>query len=360
MSDSSSGGQSESWCPLFPPEEVTQIHEDDNEDRIAVFTVFHAPSEEAKSRWAVVVEFPQPPVKVFTFEANRVNKITRSTRYPRELDGGKLKELGQEKISPKRLVDIARNVCEDQEISFIDQSWCRKFCQLILSPFNEDGHWNLDYYQLVTLNDERDLAQIPAPVAVCMTDSFTRSSSSHLFEKTLVFSLFSGQDLRSKDINEYDDEDRYCKFYLYTRPLKYTPHVNAIPLSHWAIVVEYPEPCNSCPCPRVFTFEATKGEDGKVVAYRSMEYPLNRTRYHIMEWCTGKISPKKLLKVAQKNDTIGQSYELLRVNCQLFCKQFSVDLQKEIKLNFLNGLILEDVPDAQDKVSFFTSKGLDS
>ena len=79
-----------------------------------------------------------------------------------------------------------------------------------------------------------------------------------------------------------------------------------------------------------------------------------------MEWCTGKISPKKLLKVAQKNDTIGQSYELLRVNCQLFCKQFSVDLQKEIKLNFLNGLILEDVSDAQDKFSFFTSKGLDS
>ena len=49
MSDSSSGGQSESWRPLFPPEEVTQIHEDDNEDRIAVFTVFHAPSEEALS-----------------------------------------------------------------------------------------------------------------------------------------------------------------------------------------------------------------------------------------------------------------------------------------------------------------------
>ena len=74
MSDSSSGGQSESWRPLFAPEQVALIHEDDDEDRIAVFTVFHAPSEEAQSRWAVVVEFPQPLVKVFTFEANRVNK----------------------------------------------------------------------------------------------------------------------------------------------------------------------------------------------------------------------------------------------------------------------------------------------
>ena len=41
-------------------------------------------------------------------------------------------------------------------------------------------------------------------------------------------------------IREDDDEEREAHFVLFTRPLDSMPNMSAQPLSHWAVIVEYP------------------------------------------------------------------------------------------------------------------------
>jgi hypothetical protein len=121
------------------------------------------------------------------------------------------------------------------------------------------------------------------------------------------------------DIKEEDDKPRNADFYLFYRPLESTPGLGAQPFAHWAVVVEYPnEP------KRVFTFEAGKGEgqDNRIIATRSQQYPEERDKGKLVKLGTKFISPKRLLEYARSVSLNGQTYNLLIRNCQAWCKEF--------------------------------------
>ena len=121
------------------------------------------------------------------------------------------------------------------------------------------------------------------------------------------------------NVKEEDDKPRDADFHLFYRPLESTPALRAQPFSHWAVVVEYPnEP------KRVFTFEAGKGEgqDNRIIATRSQQYPEERDKGKLVKLGTKCISPKKLLEYARSVSLNGKSYNLLIRNCQAWCKEF--------------------------------------
>lgn len=126
------------------------------------------------------------------------------------------------------------------------------------------------------------------------------------------------------EINETDDHTRQATFYLYYRPLESMP-VDAKPLTHWAVVVEFVEAQE-----RVFTFEAGAEEknSSKIIATRSMEYPTKHDKGRLNELGTKCVSPKQLLEYAQQVSLNGQSYDLIFRNCQAWCKEFCRKISK--------------------------------
>jgi hypothetical protein len=118
-------------------------------------------------------------------------------------------------------------------------------------------------------------------------------------------------------IQEDDDAVREAHFSLFTRPLDSTPGFRAQPLTHWAVVVEYPGE-------KVYTFEA--GQQGKeadrVVATRTLDYPHKKETGKLIQLGSKCISPKQLLQIAQNVSINGKSYNILVRNCQAWCKEF--------------------------------------
>jgi len=156
------------WNSIFGPEKIENIREDDNEEREAHFVLFTRPLEsmpnmsaQPLSHWAVIVEYPREPKKVYTFEAGQENKdtdrvvATRALEYPAQRDKGKMIRLGSKIISPKRLLEIAlSNSLNGKSYNILVrncQAWCKEFCGHIAKEFLEEQFWDAENLFLVSL-----------------------------------------------------------------------------------------------------------------------------------------------------------------------------------------------------------------